>query len=141
MNDIVPAHGPAHARKKRDFELRYFGPSGYYYVSLADSEQRARVAARVKLFNEPLASVRHLWVSPDLRGAGIGKRFLGGICSNLDAIGMQCALYAHPYDRETGNTLDIEPLVKLYEGFGFQTVSTPKKGGWKGSPLMYRRPH
>ena len=140
MNEIVPAHGPAHKLKQKDYELRYKGASGYYYVSLADADQRARIARKVKLHKEPLASVRHLWVEPSLRGTGIGRRFLRGIVQNLDALGMQCALYAHPYDRESGGALDLGPLVKLYEEHGFETVTTPKTGIWAGSPLMYRRP-
>lgn len=121
---------------KRTFEFAYRNHEAYFYVTLADAKQRARVRRIVGLKSrEILLSVRHFWVDPRLRGKGLGKRLITQLTGALDALGHPCALYALPYDN---NPLGLPGLVKFYERAGFKQISTVKEGDWKGCPLMVR---
>lgn len=123
---------------KRPFEFCYRDIEGgvFFYIALADLEQRNRVRRKVGLKqNEMLLSIRHFWVGPALRGKGYGSRLLQQITGTLDALGHACALYACPYDN---NPLGLDGLLKLYEKAGFRQISVPRKGRWAGCPLMVR---
>jgi GNAT superfamily N-acetyltransferase len=125
--------------RKRTFEFVYrdiADGGAYFYVALADAEQRARVRRVVGLKrNEILLSIRHFWIDPRLRGTGLGKRMINQVTGALDALGHPCALYALPYDK---NPLGLPGLVKFYERAGFKQIGSVKSGNWKGCPLMVR---
>lgn len=125
---------------KRTFELRYEDPKGlmYFYVTLADAKQRARVARKVGLKRgEMLLSIRHFWISNKLRGKGVGKALITRLRDALDALGLPVAFYVLPYDQ---NPLGMEGLVKFYEKAGFKLIGKVNQKGdeFYGSPIMAR---
>lgn len=128
-------------RKIRSFTLKYNDPKGqcYFDVSLAAPRQRARVARKVGLKrDEPLLAIDHFWVSPALRGTGMGKELMRRLAGALDALGHACALYVLPYDN---GPLDTKALVKFYESFGWKLIGKvgPKDpDNWSGCPLMVK---
>jgi GNAT superfamily N-acetyltransferase len=120
----------------REFEFTYRNENAYFYVSLADADLRSRVRRKIGLKRgEILLAVRHFWISPKLRGKGLGKRLLQQLSGTLDALGHACALYAQPYDR---NPLGAERLVKFYEKAGFKRIGTVRGNDYPGSPVMVR---
>jgi ribosomal protein S18 acetylase RimI-like enzyme len=122
--------------QSRAFEFTYRNENAYFYVSLADAKLRARVRRKVGLKRgEILLSVRHMWISPQLRGQGLGKRLLRQLTGTLDALGHACALYAKPYDR---NPLGAKGLVKFYRKAGFKQIGTARGDDYPGSPVMVR---
>jgi GNAT superfamily N-acetyltransferase len=122
--------------QSRAFEFTYRNENAYFYVTLADAKLRSRVRRKVGLKRgEILLSVRHLWISPKLRGQGLGKRLLEQLTGTLDALGHACALYAKPYDK---NPLGTKGLVKFYKKAGFKQIGTARGDDYPGSPVMVR---
>jgi ribosomal protein S18 acetylase RimI-like enzyme len=122
--------------QSRAFEFTYRNESAYFYVTLADAKLRSRVRRKVGLKRgEILLSIRHIWISPKLRGQGLGKRLLRQLTGTLDALGHACALYAKPYDK---NPLGATGLVKFYRKAGFKQIGTARGDDYPGSPVMVR---
>ena len=120
----------------RAFEFTYRNENAYFYVTLADADLRARVRRKIGLKRgEILLSVRHFWISPKLRGQGLGRRLLKQLSGTLDALGHACALYAKPYDK---NPLGAAGLVKFYAKAGFKQIGTARGNDFPGSPVMVR---
>lgn len=122
----------------RAFEMRFDDPTGgsYFYVALADRKQRARVARKVGLpKGQFLLALRHFWIARKYQGKGVGAALLKRLMSAVDALGLPCALYVHPYDHASK---DRQALVKFYEKAGFKQIGVAKGDEWHGDPIMVR---
>lgn len=75
--------------------------------------------------------IEHVWVSPSVRGQGVGKKLMGALACEADARAIALQLRPAAFDRTKGSPTDRK-LREWYASFGF--VQEP------GTNYMLRMP-
>jgi GNAT superfamily N-acetyltransferase len=80
----------------------------------------------IEIPSDPYVLINHLYVPPDMRGAGVGRRLLQDALSEIatEHPGLPIKLSAYPMDKQT----DLESLVRFYESEGFDVTDTSGHG-------------
>lgn len=139
---LVAAHTPAHIEDVRrlfeeygrwlDYDLclqsfdaelatlpgRYAPPTGRLYLGMYENEPAGCIGLRLK--REGVGEVKRLWVRPQYRGSGLGRKLAERVVTDARAIGYHTLV------------LDTLPSMKeaaqLYLAMGFRYVPPPADG-------------
>ena len=100
--------------------------------ALRVAELDGRVAGSAALTVEGASEGRLRWVllDPALRGEGLGRRMIGELVAEADALGLDLL------DLITFS--DLQTAGAIYRSLGFEVVETERFSGW-GRPILMQR--
>lgn len=86
------------------------------------------------LANSGFVEVMDLWVAPNRRGDGVGRRIMAQVCEDADILGNVLKLRIHAYHRRS-NGLTNPQLTRFYRTFGF-APDTAMLGYYRRQPKV-----
>lgn len=112
------------------------GGNGYMLFFNVDAELSYRIV------DEDFIDLNSLYVSPDLRGQGIGRKIMSAVADAADKTGVSLRLRARPIGENLDSDGDeTEKLVRLYASVGFRFNRLSVDEFWPDVGVeMYRNP-